>query len=241
MYNQYIKPMNHLILLIVVFIGQAQVFGQDTKRIQSPKPSPESMTLYVQNNSGDVIQLPAPQLDKGKSLMQALKDRQSTRTFSDREISLQEMANLLWAANGINRKESGKHTAPTSQNKQEIEVYLSNKDGLFLYDARQHALVTIHNRDIRALTGTQAYVATAPANIIIVADLKKMGKDLQVNLQTANIDAGFVSQNIYLYCASENMATVVRGSVNREKLALEMGLGPDFYIVVAQTIGYPGE
>jgi SagB-type dehydrogenase family enzyme len=211
--------MKPLILLLAIFIGQVHVLPQDSK----------------------VIKLPDPQIEKGKPLMQALNQRQSTRSYSAREISEQELANLLWAANGINRRESGGRTAPTSRNKQEIEVYVSNKDGLFRYDAQQHALITIHNRDIRAITGTQPYVATAPVNLIIVADLSKMGADLQTNLQTANIDAGFVSQNIYLYCASEDMATVVRGSVNREKLAAEMGLAPNFQIVVAQTVGYPGE
>ena len=211
--------MKQIILLLAFFVGQVPSFSQDTV----------------------VLRLPDPQLEKGKPLMQVLKERKSTRSFSDREISVQEMANLLWAANGINRKESGRRTAPTAQNKQEIEVYVSNKEGLFRYDAQQHALVTIHNRDIRAITGTQPYVATAPVNLIIVADLSKMGADLQANLQTANIDAGFVCQNIYLYCASENMATVVRGSVDREKLSVEMGLGPNFYIAVAQTVGYPVE
>jgi len=211
--------MKQIILLLAFFVGQVPSFSQDTV----------------------VLRLPDPQLEKGKPLMQVLKERKSTRSFSDREISVQEMANLLWAANGINRKESGRRTAPTAQNKQEIEVYVSNKEGLFRYDAQQHALVTIHNRDIRAITGTQPYVATAPVNLIIVADLSKMGADLQANLQTANIDAGFVCQNIYLYCASENMATVVRGSVDREKLSVEMGLGPNFYIAVAQSVGYPVE
>jgi len=211
--------MNKFIIILTVILAQANVFGQDTV----------------------VIKLPDPQLEKGKPLMQALNERQSIRSYSTREISLQELANLLWAANGINRKESGRRTAPTAQNRQEIEVYVSNKDGLFRYNAQQHALVTIHNRDIRAITGKQSYVGTAPLNLIIVADLSKMGADLQANLQTANIDAGFVSQNIYLYCASENMATVVRGSVDRQKLAPEMGLSPNFHIVVAQTVGYPKE
>ena len=200
-----------------------------------------SAQISVFPQEQQVIKLPDPQLEKGKPLMQALMDRQSMRSYSSREISLQEMANLLWAANGINRKESGRRTAPTAQNRQEIEVYVSNKEGLFRYDAQQHALLIIHNRDIRALTGTQPYVGTAPVNLVIVADLGKMGDNQQSNLQTANIDAGFVSQNIYLYCASENMATVVRGSVDREKLAAEMGLAPNFYIVVAQTVGYPAE
>lgn len=197
------------------------------------------MLVIAQDHA--VINLPEPQLEKGKPLMQALLLRQSTRSYSDRDLTLQEMANLLWAANGINRKESGRRTAPTAQNRQEIEVYMCNREGLFRYDAQQHALITIHNRDIRAITGTQPYVATAPVNLVIIADLSKMGTDAQANLQTASIDAGFVSQNIYLYCASEGMATVVRGSVDREKLAAEMDLGPNFHIVVAQSIGYPAD
>jgi SagB-type dehydrogenase family enzyme len=199
------------------------------------------LQLYALPQENKVIELPDPQLDKGKPLMQVFKERQSTRNYSELEISLQEMANLLWAANGINRKESGKRTVPTARNRQEIDVYMSNKEGLFRYDAQEHTLVTVHNRDIRSLTGTQAYVATAPANIIIVADLDKIGSDRESNLQTANIDAGFVAQNIYLYCASENMATVVRGSVNRDILAVEMGLSSNQYIVVAQTVGYPAD
>ncbi len=211
--------MKQLILTLALLLSQLSSFPQEPQ----------------------VIKLPDPQLEKGKPLMQVFRDRQSIRSYSSREISLQEMANLLWAANGINRKESGRRTAPTAQNRQEIEVYVSNKEGLYRYDAQQHALLVIHNRDIRALTGTQPYVGTAPVNLVIVADLGKMGDEQQSNLQTANIDAGFVSQNIYLYCASENMATVVRGSVDREKLAAEMGLAPNLYIVVAQSVGYPAE
>lgn len=211
--------MKNLLLLLAAFMLQIEASPQENK----------------------VIKLPDPQLDRGKPLMQAFKERQSVRTYADREIPLQEMANLLWAANGINRKESGKRTVPTARNRQEIDVYVSNKEGLFRYDAQEHALVTIHNRDIRSMTGTQAYVATAPLNLIIVADLDKIGSDRQSNLQTANIDAGFVAQNVYLYCASENMAAVVRGSVNRDLLAVEMGLTPNQYIVVAQTVGYPAD
>ncbi len=197
--------------------------------------------FYAFPQENKITKLPEPQMDKGKPLMQVLKDRQSTRTYSNRDIPLQELANLLWAADGINRKESGKRTVPSAMNRQEIDVYVSNKDGLFRYDAQEHALITIHNRDIRSLTGTQGYVATAPVNLIYVANLDKMGSDRQSNIETANIDAGFIAQNVYLYCASENMATVVRGSVDRNKLAAEMGLGPNQYIIVAQTVGYPIE
>lgn len=197
------------------------------------------ISVFPQENK--VIKLPEPQLDKGIPLMQAFEKRHSTRNFSERDIPMQELANLLWAANGINRKESGKRTVPTARNRQDIDVYVCNKEGVFRYDAQEHALVTINNHDIRSMTGTQAYVATAPANLIIVSDLDKMEGDRESNLQTANVEAGFVSQDIYLYCASENMATVVRGSIDRDKLAVEMELKPNQYIVVGQTVGYPAE
>jgi SagB-type dehydrogenase family enzyme len=187
---------------------------------------------------GNIIKLPEPQLGKGKPLMQVLNERKSTRSFSEAEIPIQELANLLWAANGYNRKEQKMRTAPSAMNRQEIDLYVSTRNGLFLYDAKEHALITIHTRDIRALTGSQRFVGNAPVNIILVADLSKIGDQGATGIQTANIDAGYVSENIYLYCASENLATVVRGSVDRQKLAAEMGIGEKQYIVVAQTVGY---
>lgn len=198
-----------------------------------------TIPLYLVSQGTRTIKLPEPQVTKGKPLMQALKERKSTREYSVKDIPLQEISNLLWAANGINRKETGLHTAPTASNRQELEVFLSDKSGLYRYDAKEHSLVTIHNRDIRAETGTQDYVAAAPVNLIIVADFNKMGTNRQANIETANIDAGFICQNIYLYCASENLATVVRGSFMREQLAKEMGLGSNYYIVITQTVGYP--
>lgn len=198
-----------------------------------------TIPLYLVSQGTRTIKLPEPQVTKGKPLMQALKERKSTREYSVKDIPLQEISNLLWAANGINRKETGLHTAPTASNRQELEVFLSDKSGLYRYDAKEHSLVTIHNRDIRAETGTQDYVAAAPVNLIIVADFNKMGTNRQANIETANIDAGFICQNIYLYSASENLATVVRGSFMREQLAKEMGLGSNYYIVITQTVGYP--
>ncbi len=189
---------------------------------------------------GNIIKLPEPQLEKGKPLMQVLNERKSTRSYSNAVIPIQELANLLWAANGYNRKEQGMRTAPSAMNRQGIDLYVSTRDGLFLYDAKAHALITIHTRDIRALTGSQPFTGIAPVNIILVADLSKIGDQGAAGMQTASIDAGYVSENIYLYCASENLATVVRGSVDRQKLAAEMGIRENQFIVVAQTVGYEG-
>ena len=188
------------------------------------------------------VALPKPQTDGGRPLMQVLNDRQSLRTFSDRKLPLQILSNLLWAAFGVNRSESGKRTAPSARNWQELRVYAAMEDGLYLYDAQAQALVPVLKEDIRAQTGIQPFAATVPLNLVYVADYSKMGdvakedKDLY-----SAADTGFIAQNVYLFCASEGLATVVRGALDRQALARVMKLDPDQKVILAQSVGYPGE
>jgi SagB-type dehydrogenase family enzyme len=182
------------------------------------------------------IKLPAPQLNIGKPLMEVLKLRKTSREFSSQKLSLQELSNLLWAAYGINRPETGGRTAPSAMNKQEIDVYLAMQEGLFLYDAKGNTLKALINKDLRALTGTQAFVKDAPLNIVFVADQKRSGSQ---EWSYGLADASFISENIYLYCASEGLATVVRASVDKKALGEAMGLDKTKMIVMAQTVGYP--
>ena len=186
------------------------------------------------------IKLLEPQLNSGKLLMQALKARSSSREYSSKPLPLQVLSNMLWAAWGINRPESGKHTAPSASNRQEIDVYVSTADGLYLYDAKEHMLQPVLAEDIRAATGKQDFVSEAPVNLIFVADLSKMGGGSDDRkLMTANADVGFISQNVYLFCASEGLANVVRGMVDKPMLEKEMGLRPDQKVILAHTVGYP--
>lgn len=188
------------------------------------------------------IKLPPPQMDSSKTLMSALKERKSSRDFSTRKLPVNVLSDMLWAACGVNRPESGKRTSPSASNWQEIDVYVASSDGLYLYDAKGHALKPILNQDIRALTGKQPFVTEAPVNLIYVADLKKMGgANTEERNMYASADAGFVSQNVYLYCASQGLATVVRGSVDRDSLAKAMKLSSTQKIILAQTVGYPKE
>ncbi len=196
--------------------------------------------VYINCQNNKDIKLPAPQTTGGKPLMDCLRERKSERTYSDKDIDLQTLSNLLWAAWGVNRLESGKRTAPTARNRQEIDLYLTLKNGVYKYDAINNTLVFLSNQDIREKTGTQAFVKDAPLNIVIVADLSKMGSGNEnEKLMTAHIDAGYVSQNIYLFCASAGLNTVVRGMVNKEELSKLLRLKPDEKIIVAQTVGYP--
>jgi len=172
--------------------------------------------------------------------MDVLRDRSSSRSFSPEKLAPQILSNLLWAAFGINRAESGKRTAPSAMDRQEIDIYVAMVDGLYVYEAKTNVLQPVLARDIRAITGRQPFVANAPVNLVYVADHRRMGKISKEEQELyAAADTGFISENIYLFCASEGLATVVRGSIDREALAKAMLLGPDQKIILAQTIGYP--
>lgn len=186
------------------------------------------------------IDLPAPQTDGGKPLMQTLKNRQSAREFSDRKLPSQVLSNLLWAAAGINRPD-GRRTAPSGMNRQEIDVYVITADGLYLYQAKGHQLIGVLSDDLRALAGTQAYVKTAPINLVYVADFAKHGTQMSEanKFAMSGANTGFISQNVYLFCASEGLATVVRASIDLPALSKAMHLRPDQHIILEQPTGYP--
>jgi len=221
------------LVLTVLLIWPAQILAVDAN----------STAAKDVNSAGAAelkpIQLPKPQTDGGKPLMQALKDRKSSREFSAEKLPPQVLSNMLWAACGINRPD-GKRTAPTAVNWQEIDVYVALAEGLYLYDAKEHSLKAVLAGDIRAATGRQPFVKDAPVNLIFVADLSKMGnapadqKDFY-----AATDTGFISQNVYLYCASEGLATVVRGAIDKSAMAQVMKLRPDQKVILAQSVGYP--
>jgi SagB-type dehydrogenase family enzyme len=188
------------------------------------------------------VPLPEPQMQGGRPLMQVLKDRSSGRSFSPEKLPPQVLSNLLWAAFGINRPESGHRTAPSARNWQEIDIYVATADGLYLYEPKGHLLRQVLSEDIRAMTGTQAFVREAPIDLVYVADQARMsGASPEDGERYAAADTGFIAENVYLFCASERLATVVRGSVDRAGLARTMKLRPEQRIMLAQTIGYPGK
>jgi SagB-type dehydrogenase family enzyme len=186
------------------------------------------------------VQLPKPQVTGGKPLMQALKNRRSTRSFSSGKIPAQTLSNLLWAAFGVNRPDSGNRTAPSALNRQEIDIYVATAEGVFLFDGKNQNLLPVLDKDIRALTGTQPYVKDAPVNLVYVADFSKIKRAANEDMILYSAaDAGFISENVYLFCASEGLATVVRGSIDRSSLARVLKLRPEQKIILAQSVGYP--
>ncbi|HOO95375.1 MAG TPA: SagB/ThcOx family dehydrogenase [Proteiniphilum sp.] len=180
------------------------------------------------------LKLPAPERTGGKPLMEALNLRHSTRTFQDKELSLQQLSNLLWAANGFNRDD--KRTAPTANNRQELELYLTTRDALYFYDARNHLLREVKKGDFRGATGAQDFVSKVALNLIFVVDMQKAS-----GREYAFTGCGFVAQNIYLYCASEGLGSVVRGMFDKDKLHALLGLKETQEVLLTQSVGYPAD
>ena len=172
--------------------------------------------------------------------MDALRLRKSVRDFSVKELSDQDLSNLLWAAFGINRPERGQRTAATAFNCQDIEIYVVFDQGAYLYEAKSHSLTPVVKRDLRALAATQQYARTAPVNLVYVSDSSKMPDRVEEKKPIyAAFHAGSISQNVYLYCASSGMGAVVRDSIDRAGLRDALGLSEDQVIVMAQSVGYP--
>jgi SagB-type dehydrogenase family enzyme len=174
--------------------------------------------------------------------MEALKARASGREYSPRKLPVETLSNLLWAAYGVNRPD-GKRTAPSAHNWQTIEIYVALPEGLYRYDAPKHRLEPVAAMDAREISGTQDFVAAAPLNLVYVARMSRMKtspEDTETDLLVwAAVEAGAVSQNVSLFCASEGLATVVRAGVQREAFRKAAKLPADARILLAQTVGYP--
>ncbi len=185
------------------------------------------------------IELPPPQKMGGMPLMEALAKRATTRAFDSKELPAQQLSSLLWACFGVNRPD-GKRTAPSAKNNQELDIYVLLKQGTYVYDANANQLRLAVKADLRRLAGTQDFATNAPVTLLFVADQAKMGKwTPEEKRNFANIDAGYLSQNAYLFCASEGLATGARASVDRKGLGAKLKLRPDQLIVLAQSVGYP--
>ena len=193
-----------------------------------------------------IIKLPDPQTELEFPLMKALQNRRSIRKWTDMSISIQELSNLLWAACGVTKSKYGKvkckRTAPSACNSQEIRVYVLMEKGDFLYNEENHELVEIISEDIREFVGTQKMMKLAPMGLVFVADLSRLtspfvrGKEAQ--RFSAWVDTGYISQNVYLYCAAAGLGTVALSLVDREKLHELMQLKEHEKIVLTQAVGY---
>ena len=189
------------------------------------------------------IPLPPPSKD-AMTLGAALEKRATAREFAPRELSEQELSDLLWAANGFNRPDAKKRTAPTAMNRQEIDLYLLRRDGAWLWDADGNRLQRVSGADLRGLTGRSGagadnFALAAPLTLLYVVDYKrqKMQSRPQDAFKYACVDIGFIGQNVYLHCAAAGLNTVFLGSLKPDELAKALALPETSVPIFAQTIG----
>ncbi len=188
------------------------------------------------------ISLPEPKKTGGMPLFEALAMRQTSRSFAKKDLDLQTLSNLLWAANGINRAEDGLRTVFSAVNWQEIDIYVSMANGVYIYNAKENILEFHMSNDIREATGKQPFVKDVPVNLIYVADFTRIGdRDEVTKHWYSAADAAFIAQNVYLFSASEGLSTVVRGAVEKEELKKTLKLPEHKHVVLCQSVGFPAE
>lgn len=193
------------------------------------------MTGNVQ--AQEVVSLPKPEVNKlSMSLGEALQQRRSERSFSDKEISLQTLSTLLWAACGVSDPKTGKITAPSAVNMQDVKVYVCAKDGVCLYNAKANTLTKVSDKDLReAIAGRQAFAKSAPISLVLVST---KDSDRSPNERWGAMDTGYVSQNIYLACTALGLKTVARGTMDFDTLKRELKLADTSYLELNHPIGY---
>lgn len=241
------EKMGYQILCLALLIAVVVLIWQNKKTSNVPLPEqveikselPEEKTyLLSENGLSDEFQLPRPNQAGGMPLMEAFKERKTTRTFVDKPLSDQQISNLLWAANGINRPEAMRRTVPTASNNQEIDVYLFTKKAIYLYDAANHTLKLKKEGDYRVQAGKNEFFKDAPVALTFVADFDRMAKYDKASQEFYSAtDVGFVSQNVYLFCASENLSTVVCGYIDRDAIKDLLNID-NGKVLLSQPIGF---
>ncbi len=220
---------------LTVLAAAKSTLSQDSNTMSASTQTPQPDT--------EVIKLNPPDLNKGLSLMQALKNRKTQRNISDKKLTLQQLSDLLWAADGANRPD-GKRTCPAAMALYAVDIYVVLPEGVYLYDVAKHQLTLVAKGDFRKAAGTQDFVYIAPVNLVYVLNLKNWqnARAQQVSDEKRTLwvhcEVGFLAQNVYLYCASEGLASTVRGIIDQKKFGEVIKVKPE-QVVLAQTVGYP--
>ena len=196
-----------------------------------------------------VIKLPEPNKKRGLPVMEALSVRASVTEWSDKDLSIQDLSDLLWAANGINRPDIGKRTAPSAQNAQDVDIYVFMKDGVYLYDAKMHSLVQVVEGDHRSLffpprpqQPPSEQMTMPPVVLLLVTDISRFrfGPE-ELKREWGAIDVGIVSQNISIFCAAVGLGTRPRATMDREKIRALLKLKETQFPLLNHPVGHKKE
>ncbi|OJV20839.1 MAG: hypothetical protein BGO30_05865 [Bacteroidetes bacterium 41-46] len=182
--------------------------------------------LFSGSTLAQTIVLNKPNLEREGNLMKALSQRASAREFDSTPLSIQDLSDLLWAANGVNRVESGKRTAPSAINAQDIDIYVFDSNGVYLYNAQKHILEGVVNGDYRKIISNQDKDPYPALILLLVSDISRFTRaDDSLKTEWAAMDAGIVSQNIMLFCSSAGMESRPRAFMKKSEINELLQLG----------------
>lgn len=227
------------VLSLVVFAGCTNSTpAEKTVEAYTPeKTEPMELVTF------ETITLQQPNTESGDALMKTIQNRKSNRDFQNHNnLSIKHLSEILWVANGINRTEDNKRTVPSAMALYPLDLYVFLSNGVYFYNVEKHELVPMVEGDHRILSGLQPFTIDAPANLVFIANYNRYNGDRKVpedkRLYLAALDAGHCTQNVYLYCASEGLKTVVRAGAQEKEIMELLNLDENHQFVVAQTIGY---
>lgn len=182
--------------------------------------------------------LPSPDKSAGLPVMEAFSRRKSVRDFREKELSEQELSNLLWAAMGRNR-ENGKLTAPSCRNFQEIRLFVFDKNGVSEYLPDSHSLIQVVTGDYRNYVAAgQDFVNVAPVSLVMIADMTKFGNMDERSRMMAAVDAGIVSENISVACLGLGLATVPRATMKSAEIITLLNLPDNHIAIMNNPVGF---
>jgi nitroreductase len=212
-----------LSMLLVTFASAQPTSKQKVNATNSPM----ELTTF------DTIRLLAPDTLAGKPLMQVISRRKTDRQFDSKNLTIKQLSEILWVANGINRA-NGKRVVPSAMAQYPLQTYAVLANGIYFYNPQKHQLEPVSKGDFRNLAGKQTFVDVAPLNLLFIAKARNAND----NFQMAMMDSGYCGQNVYLYCASEGLKCVVRGGAKDAELLKAMNLEVGYKFILAQTVGY---
>jgi SagB-type dehydrogenase family enzyme len=217
-------------------------FSEDANTAAKTIPAEANQPMSPAEPVGEPIKLNPPELNKSVSLMQALKQRKSSRSYSDKKLTQQQLSDLLWSADGVNRPDN-KRTSPAAMGVYNTDIYVVLAEGIYLYEPVKQELKPVVKGDFRKATGMQDFVGKAAVELVYVYNPKdqknpRMQVPQEKRMVWIDVEVGCMVQNVYLYCASEGLASVVRGMIDQKKFGEIIKVKPE-QVIIAQTVGVP--
>jgi SagB-type dehydrogenase family enzyme len=217
-------------------------FSEDANAPAKAVPAEVNKPMVPAEPVGEPVKLNPPELNKGVSLMQALKQRKTSRSYSDKKLTQQQLSDMLWAADGVNRDDK-KRTSPAAMGVYNTDIYVVLAEGVYLYEPVKQELKPVVKGDFRKAAGQQDFVGKAAVELVYVYNPKdtknpRMPVPQEKRLVWIDVEVGCMVQNVYLYCASEGLASVVRGMIDQKKFGEIIKVKPE-QVIIAQTVGVP--